>query len=644
MAKFSSIQDLDRFRDQLIQARDPKRKIISVCAGTACKAYGSDELQTALREELATAGMSDVDVVEVKGTGCRGFCERGILVTVFPEGVQYQQIRPKNAKEIVERTVVKGEVIEEFMYEDMNSGKRIEKHDDIPFYKKQLQLLMGNNPMIDPKAIDDYIALGGYQALSKVLAGMKPDGVIETIIKSGLRGRGGGGFPAGIKWKSCREAPGDKKYVICNADEGDPGAFMDRSLLEGNPHSVIEGMIIGSFAIGADEGYVYVRNEYPLAVQNLTIALKQAEEYGLLGDNILGSGHSFRIHINRGGGAFVCGESTALMASIEGFVGEPRAKHIHTVVSGLYDKPTNLNNVETWANVPIIINKGVDWYTAIGTGDVSENPWGGSKGTKIFSLVGKVNNTGLVEVPMGITLREIIYEIGGGIKDGKKFKAVQTGGPSGGCIPESKLDLPVDFDELTAVGSMMCSGGMIVMDENNCMVDVAKYFLDFLRHESCGKCVTCREGLDQMYRIVDRITKGEGKEDDIDLLEELGETVAEASLCALGQTAPNPVLSTIKYFRAEYEAHIRDKACPAHQCQPLIRYVINDNCNGCHVCFKRCPQQCITGEVKGMHEITQEDCIKCGICYESCKFDAIDIVTGDEKPRIAALHGDQPQA
>ncbi len=644
MAKFSSIQELDRFREQLVHARKPERKLISVCAGTACKAYGSDELRKNLKEALDAAGVDDVEVTQVKGTGCRGFCERGILVTVFPDNIQYQQVRPKHAKDIVEKTVKNGEVIEDLLYADLETGERVKTHDDIPFYKKQKQVLMGNNPMIDPTEIDDYIALGGYGALTKVLAEGKPDAVIDTIIKSGLRGRGGGGFPAGVKWKSCREAPGEKKYVICNADEGDPGAFMDRSLLEGNPHSVIEGMIIGSFAIGSDEGYVYVRNEYPLAVYNLTIALQQAEEYGLLGDDILGSGHSFRIHINRGGGAFVCGESTALMASIEGFVGEPRAKHIHTVVAGLYDKPTNLNNVETWANVPVIINKGLDWYTSIGTGDVSKDPWGGSKGTKIFSLVGKVNNTGLVEVPMGITLREIIFEIGGGIKNGKKFKAVQTGGPSGGCLPESKLDLPVDFDQLTSAGSMMGSGGMIVMDEDNCMVDVAKYFLDFLRHESCGKCVTCREGLDQMYRIVDRITKGEGKEGDIELLEELGETVAEASLCALGQTAPNPVLSTIRYFRDEYEAHIRNKACPAHQCQPLIRYVINDNCNGCHVCFKRCPQQCITGEVKGMHEIIQEDCIKCGICYESCKFDAIDIVTGNEKPRIASLQSDQPQA
>ncbi|MCK5420973.1 MAG: 4Fe-4S binding protein, partial [Deltaproteobacteria bacterium] len=448
--------------------------------------------------------------------------------------------------------------------------------------------------------------------------GISPEEVIETIKKANLRGRGGGGFPAGVKWESCREAEGDVRYVICNADEGDPGAYMDRSLLEGNPHSVLEGMIIGAYAIGSNQGYVYVRNEYPLAISNLTVALKQAERYGLLGDNILGSGFSFGVKIARGGGAFVCGESSALTASLEGNVGEPRAKHIHTVESGLWDKPTNLNNVETWANVPLIIDKGADWYSKIGTE--------GSKGTKIFSLVGKVNNTGLVEVPMGITLREIIYDIGGGIPGGRKFKAVQTGGPSGGCIPDEHLDLPVDFDRLSEVGSMMGSGGMIVMDERTCMVDIAKYFLNFLKDESCGKCTSCREGVERMHEIVTNITLGKGKESDIELLEELGEVIAETSLCALGGTAPYPVLSTIRYFRDEYEAHIKDKKCPAGVCKELTRFVIDrGKCVGCGRCKVVCPSQAITGKKKKLHKITQKKCVKCGACFENCKFDAVRI-------------------
>jgi NADH-quinone oxidoreductase subunit F len=487
---------------------------------------------------------------------------------------------------------------------------------DIPFYKFQQRIVFGSNGEIDPTQIDDYIAIGGYQALEKVLSGMKPEQVIDLIKKSGLRGRGGGGFPTGEKWESCRKAKGREKFVICNADEGDPGAYMDRSLLEGNPHRVIEGMLIGAYAMGAEEGYVYVRHEYPLAVTNLSRAIEQAKDDGLLGKNILGSDLNFTIKINRGGGAFVCGESTALMASLEGKVGEPRAKYIHTVEHGLWNQPSNLNNVETWANVPIIINRGVDWYTSIGTE--------GSKGTKIFSLVGKINNTGLVEVPMGITLRQIVYDIGGGIPDGKRFKAIQTGGPSGGCIPASLLDLPVDFDRLQEAGSMMGSGGMIVMDVDNCMVDMAHYFVQFLQEESCGKCTPCREGLQQMGEVLNRICDGNGRDGDIELLQDLSQVMVDTSLCGLGMTAPNPVLSTIRYFRDEYEAHIREKRCPAKVCKNLITISIDpEKCTGCGACLKVCPVDAIMGEKKKPHQLDQSKCVKCRGCYEACKFDAV---------------------
>ncbi len=487
-----------------------------------------------------------------------------------------------------------------------------------------MRMIFGNNGSIDPTRIEDYLAVGGYRALSKALFTMSPEKIIQEVKKANLRGRGGGGFPAGVKWETCRNAPGDIRYVICNADEGDPGAYMDRSLLEGNPHSVLEGMIIGAYAIGSHEGYIYVRNEYPLAVVNIGIAIEQARELGLLGKNILGSGFDFDVKISRGGGAFVCGESTALMASLEGNVGEPRAKHIHTVISGLWDRPSNLNNVETWANVPVIIDRGADWYAQIGTE--------GSKGTKIFSLVGKVNNTGLVEVPMGITLREIVYDIGGGIPGGKKFKAVQTGGPSGGCIPESLIDLPVDFDRLTEAGSMMGSGGMIVMDESTCMVDLAKYFMNFLKDESCGKCTTCREGTKRMHEVLTEITEGRGKPEHIDLLEELGWVTAEASLCQLGGTAPNPVLSTIRYFQEEYEEHILHKRCPAKVCRALLQYrILSDACTMCGRCAKVCSVKAITGKRKTKKEegvpfrIDTEKCIKCGMCFEACKFEAVEV-------------------
>jgi len=549
-------------------------------------------------------------------------------VVIQPEDTLYQRVKIQDIPEIVEKTLAGGEVIERLLYHDAG-GQAYTKESEVPFYKHQMRLILAHNGHIDPTSIDDYIAVGGYAALGKVLSSMKPEQVIKMIKASGLRGRGGGGFPAGVKWESCRAAKSEDgvRYIICNGDEGDPGAFMDRSVMEGNPHSVIEGMIIGAWAIahpGKPAGYIYVRNEYPLAVERLGIALKQARELGLLGENILGSGLNFDIKINKGGGAFVCGESTALMASIEGFVGEPRAKHIHTVESGLWNKPTNLNNVETWANVPLIIERGVEWYTSIGTGDVRDNPWGGSKGTKIFSLVGKVQNTGLVEVPMGVTLRHIIFNIGGGIIGGKRFKAVQTGGPSGGCLPESLLDMPVDFDELTKAGSMMGSGGMIVMDESTCMVDVARYFTHFLADESCGKCVSCREGLKQLSLILQRICDGQGRPQDLELMESLSETIREASLCALGQTATNPLDSTLRYFREEYIEHIEQKKCRAGVCKSLIRFrILADKCTGCMLCAKKCPQQCISGEKKKPHVIDQSKCIHCGVCRDVCNFDAV---------------------
>jgi NADH-quinone oxidoreductase subunit F len=607
MVRLTSRGELERVRAEVIARRDPERKAVAVCAGTGCVAYGSTKLIDVFRREVSRLGLD----VEVRATGCHGFCERGPLVVVYPRKIFYQRVQPKDVEEILEKTVVGGEVLERLLYQDPVSGEKYVYEEEVPFYKYQQRLILGNNGRIDPTSLEDYLAIGGYGALAKAMFEMGREAVLEEVLAAKLRGRGGGGFEAGWKWKGCKEAKGEPKYVICNADEGDPGAFMDRSVLEGNPHSVIEGMVIGAYTIGSSQGYVYVRNEYPLAVERLGIALQQAREAGLLGEDILGSGFSFDIRINKGGGAFVCGESTALMLSIEGEVGEPRAKHIHTVEAGLWDKPTNLNNVETWANVPHIVNRGAAWFCSIGTE--------GSKGTKIFSLVGKVNNTGLVEVPMGITLREIVEKIGGGIPKGGKFKAVQTGGPSGGCLPESMLDLPVDFDELTKAGSMMGSGGMIVMDQNTCMVDVARYFLDFLRFESCGKCVTCREGLKQLWEIVDRITKGQGREGDLELIAELSECVAEASLCALGGTAPNPVLSTLRHFRSEYEAHIREHRCPAKVCKELITFTIDaEKCTGCRVCAKKCPTGAISGEKKKVHVIDQSKCIKCRVCYESC--------------------------
>ena len=622
MGRLSSPQELEKFRNEILSLRDPKQSLITVCGGTGCHASGCHAVVDAFKKVIQEKAKGNG--VGLRVTGCHGFCERGPLVVIYPQKILYQKVKPEDASMIFQETVLKGKILENLLYEHPTTGEKIVAEEDVPFYKKQMRIIFGDNGSIDPTQIEDYIAVGGYRALAKALFSMAPDQIISEVKKANLRGRGGGGFPAGLKWEQCRNAPGDIKYLVCNADEGDPGAYMDRSLLEGNPHSVLEGMIIGAYAIGAHEAYIFVRHEYPLAVVNIGIAIEKAKETGLLGKNILGSGFDFDVKISRGGGAFVAGESTALMATIEGNVGEPRAKHIHTVVSGLYDKPTNLNNVETWANVPLIINQGADWYTQIGTL--------GSKGTKIFSLVGKVNNTGLVEVPMGITLREIVYDIGGGIPEGKKFKAVQTGGPSGGCIPESFIDLPVDFDRLTEVGSMMGSGGMIVMDESTCMVDVAKYFMNFLKDESCGKCTSCREGTKRMHELLVDITEGRGTMDHLCLLEDLGWVTAEASLCALGGTAPNPVLSTIRYFRDEYEEHVINKKCPAKVCRQLLRYrILSDVCTSCGRCAKACPVKAITGvqrtkKEKGEpFEIDAEKCIRCGMCFESCKFEAVEV-------------------
>jgi NADH-quinone oxidoreductase subunit F len=622
MTRISSPQALEQFRNEILVKRDPNQPCITVCTGTGCHASGCHQVVEAFKKVLREH--SEGQGINLRMTGCHGFCEKGPLVVIHPQKILYQRVKPDDAPKIFQETILKGKVLESLLYEHPATGEKITHEDDVPFYKKQMRIIFGNNGNIDPSQIEDYIAVGGYRALSKALSSMHPDEIIKEVKRANLRGRGGGGFPAGVKWETCKKAPGDIRYVICNADEGDPGAYMDRSLLEGNPHSVLEGMIIGAYAIGAHEGYVYVRNEYPLAVINIGIAIEQARELGFLGKDILGSGFNFDVKVSRGGGAFVCGESTALMASIEGNVGEPRAKHIHTVISGLWDRPTNLNNVETWANVPVIIDRGADWYTKIGTE--------GSKGTKIFSLVGKVNNTGLVEVPMGITLREIVYDIGGGIPDGKKFKAVQTGGPSGGCIPESLIDLPVDFDRLTEVGSMMGSGGMIVMDESTCMVDLAKYFTNFLKDESCGKCTSCREGTKRMHEILTEITEGRGTTDQIELLGELGWVTAEASLCGLGQTAPNPVLSTIRYFRDEYREHIINKRCPAKVCRALLHFrILSHVCTMCGRCAKVCPEKAITGKRKTKKEagepfkIDTEKCVKCGMCFEACKFEAIEV-------------------
>jgi len=614
MDRLNTFNDLETLRKQLEADCKKFRSTLTMCGGTGCQASGSQPVIDAFKDQLLKQGLEEN--IRVRSTGCHGFCEQGPILVIEPGNIFYCHVTPEDAREIIAETICNGEVIERLLYRDPVSGKTVQTAAEIPFYQAQDRQLLAQNMKVDPCVIEDYIGINGYVALAHTLNGMAPEAVIEEIKTSGLRGRGGGGFPTGSKWAECRAAPGDEKYVICNADEGDPGAYMDRCLLEGNPHLVLEGMMIGARAIGAREGYIYVRNEYPLAVKHARVAVQQARERGLLGERILGSDFSFDVKIARGGGAFVCGESTALMASLEGKVGEPRPKDVHTVVEGLWNKPTTLNNVETWANVPSIMLNGAEWFAAKGTK--------GSKGTKILALTGRVKNTGLVEVAMGTSLHTVVFDIGGGASNGNAIKAVQTGGPSGGCLPVDKFDLPVDFDVLAEAGSMVGSGGMVVMDEHTCMVDVAKYFLGFLQDESCGKCVPCRLGIDRMLEIITDITEGRGKPEQIGLLEELAYTVGETALCGLGKTAPNPVLSTLRYFSEEYEAHVNQKRCPAGVCAALITYGIDpEKCDGCGICLHACPHEAIKGEKKEAHVIDTELCEKCGICRSECRHEAI---------------------
>lgn len=621
-----TISDIDRIKEKKLAEQDKYKAMLMICAGTGCVSAGSMTLYDLLVKELKKRGLKN-EYLPVP-TGCNGFCAQGPIIVVQPEGIFYQKVKEKDIPVIIEQHLKGGNPVEDLLYKDHETGKVVPRMDDISFFGKQMLIALRNRGIINPEIIESAIARGAYKALSKALTQMSPEGIINEIKVSAIRGRGGGGFPAGVKWESCYGAAkkrNEKPYVVCNGDEGDPGAFMDRSIVEADPHSVIEGMTICARAIGAEQGYVYIRKEYPLALTRLRKAIEDARAHGLLGNNILDTGFSFDINIHQGAGAFVCGESTALMASMEGRVGEPRAKYIHTVEYGYHNKPTVLNNVETLANIPVIIEKGAKWFASIGSGDVSQNPWEGSSGTKVFSLVGNIINSGLVEVPMGITLREIIFDIGGGIPNGRKFKAVQTGGPSGGCIPESLLDMQVDFDKLTEVGAMMGSGGMIVMDNRTCMVDVARYFINFLKDESCGKCTPCREGLILLDELLGKIIEGKGEMKDLDSIKQICEVMETGSLCGLGQTASNPILSTFKYFGEEYIDHIKNKKCPAGKCKALIKFSINDQCTGCAVCAKNCPTEAITGVPKKTYSIDQSKCIKCGICEDVCKFEAVTV-------------------
>jgi NADH-quinone oxidoreductase subunit F len=604
-------------REQIARITNPAElpvKQILLCAGTGCASSGALRLMEIVREGIAARGLEER--VRVRSTGCHGFCEQGPIVVIEPGKTFYTGVKPSDIREIMERDVVGGEKVERLLYRDPTTGEWAATYENVNFYARQQRIVLANCGQINPERISQYFISGGYGGLEKALQTMTPAEVVETVRRSGLRGRGGAGFPTGVKWDLCRRAAGEKKYIVCNADEGDPGAFMDRSVLEGDPHAVLEGMLIGAYAIGADEGYIYCRAEYPLAIERLRIAIAQAERWGLLGTNILDSGLNFRVHIKEGAGAFVCGEETALLASIEGRRGMPRLRPPFPATRGLWDRPTNINNVETWANVPHILRRGADWYAAIGTEK--------SKGTKIFALTGKVNNTGLVEAPMGTTLREIIFAIGGGIRGGRPFKAVQIGGPSGGCLPEAMLDLSVDYETLSAAGAMVGSGGMVIMDDTTCMVDIARYFLEFIQKESCGKCTPCREGTKRMLEILVRITKGQGRPEDLDNLTRLATVIKDTALCGLGQTAPNPVLATLRYFRPEYEAHIRERRCPAHACAALAHYRIDPAlCNRCGQCARNCPTGSIAGDKQTPYEIVWDSCSKCGICLEKCKFGAI---------------------
>ncbi len=625
MKKLKSPSDLEKLRKDILSKKHPKSLAIAVCVSTGCQALGVQKVLKAFDEELKKQGLDGK--VEIKETGCLGFCEKGPRIVIYPEEVYYFQVQASDVPEIVSKTLINNEIVERLLYTDPVSGNKARYLSDVPFYKYQNRLLLESNSKVNPKKIEDYLAIDGYKALAKALFKMTSEDVMNEVKDSKLRGRGGGGFPTYIKWQSSRKAPGEPKYVIVNCDEGDPGAFMNRALMEGNPHSILEGLIIGAYAIGSHEGFIYVRQEYPLAIENMETAIKQAEELGLLGKDILGSGFDFKVKIHKGAGAFVSGESSALMTAIEGKVGEPRPKYVHTSEKGVWDKPSTLNNVETWADIPLIINKGAEWFTSIGTES--------SKGTKIFALAGKVNNTGLVEVPFGISLRDIIYKIGGGIRDEKKFKGVQTGGPSGGVIPEQHLDSPVDFDELTKLGSMMGSGGMIVMDEDTCMVELARYFVNFLCDESCGKCTPCREGLRQASVILNRIVSGKGTEEDITKLKKIAEVTSVSALCALGRTSANPLLTTLRYFSDEYDAHIKEKRCPALVCKELISYYIDpEKCQACMICHRNCPSNAIIGEKMKIHVIDQSKCTKCGTCYDMCpsRFGAVTKISGEAVP------------